>query len=728
MAWRGVLVAVLGLLSLSAGVIAQPWQSTAWRTDWWRNGATLDMDFAGNRYMVSLTAPVTYTSLTQFITAVSGTFTRAGANETATGDPFYLGANQSFVSRASSATYFDSSGVMQTAATNVARPDYDPSTMAYKGILIEPARTNYISNSTMQWSGSWPSDWSEVNYGVTPTVVASGTISGMNYIDIQFLGIGDTVSRTFSQRYTNIYFGRYVNTAGNTAWATSAYIGYVGGSYPSGVYKSARIMTGLVNISGTYLGELNSSIGSVLNYTGVLKRFGTAGTTTSSTVRLIPYFQLAYDQGESVNLTLRFAAPQAEMGTSSTSFIPTTSAPVTRAADVYTSGYSGTYFDSTGTLRNAPANTPRLDYDPSTTEPKGILIEEQRTNLLLQAQLNATYWANGPDVTVSYNNALSPMGDMTAATVAVSGSGISNRWLNSNANGNKAIINPGTTYTYSVYVKPNTSVVSMSVTAGKADSSEGAIATYHLVGNGSVKGYYSKGTGTYVGSGIQSIGSGWYRLWVACQTSSTTSGHVILSIPNSSDAVPGTSWNVWGAQIEQGSFPTSYIPTSGAAVTRAAEVFTIPTSTGWYNSTAQEGTLLAAGAVPYNTNAWPGLATVNDNSTINSVDLYFGMTGGASNPGWSIFYQSATAVAAAGGSSYTPGNIAKLAVAYQPGNARGSSFGILNGLGSPPHIPTVTQLGVGMRRANQGQTNGWVRRVTYFPTRQPDDSLPDYTR
>lgn len=722
MGWRGVVAMALALSGLMSGVQAQPWQPGAWRTDWWRNGATLDMDFANNRYMVSLTTPVTYTSLTQFISAVSGTFTRAGANETATGDPFYLSANQSFVSRASSATYIDSSGVMQTAAANVARADYDPLTLAYKGVLIEPVRTNYISNSTMQWSGSWPSDWSAPGYGVTATVVASGTISGMNYIDVQFLGVGDTVSRAFPLRYTNVHFGSYLNTAANTTLATSAYIGYVSGTYPSGTYKGARLQTALFNASKAYLGELNAS--TIWNYTGALKRVGIAGTTTSSTALVIPYFQLSYDQGESVDLTLRFAAPQTEMGASSTSFIPTTSAPVTRAADVYTSAYSGTYFDSTGTLRNAPANTPRLDYDPSTTEPHGILVEEQRTNLLLRSQLNATYWANGPDVVVAYNNALSPMGDTSAATATV-GSGIANRWINSAAGGNGASIAAGTTYSYSIFVKPDTSVVSMSITVGKSNSSDGAIAYYMLSGNGSVATYGSRTSGTYIGSGIQPVGAGWYRLWVAAQTSSSTSGHVILSIPNTPEAVAGTSWKVWGAQIELGSFPTSYIPTSGSTVTRPADVFTIPTNTGWY--TQGQGTLLGNGQVPMAGNMYSGIVALDNGGTNNSIQELLSLNG-SSHIAIEVWNGGAFNGTGGGSLAYTtPGDLMKAGAAFDAVDFRGVFNGSLLD-NNTRAVPTMSVLRVGNGRGGLFNLNGWARRIVYLPTREPDYTLPDYTR
>jgi hypothetical protein len=43
-------------------------------------------------------------------------------------------------------------------------------------------------------------------------------------------------------------------------------------------------------------------------------------------------------------------------------------------------------------------------------------------------------------------------------------------------------------------------------------------------------------------------------------------------------------------------------------------------------------------------------------------------------------------------------------------------------------VPTLNRLLVGTIRNSLGPFNGWVNRIWYMPTRQPDYSLPDYTR
>ncbi len=53
----------------------------------------------------------------------------------------------------------------------------------------------------------------------------------------------------------------------------------------------------------------------------------------------------------------------------------------------------GTYYDSTGTLQAAASGAPRFDYDPVTHTAKGILIEEQRTNLFSRStELDNAAW------------------------------------------------------------------------------------------------------------------------------------------------------------------------------------------------------------------------------------------------------------------------------------------------------------------------------------------------
>jgi hypothetical protein len=254
--------------------------------------------------------------------------------------------------RASTATYTDSNGIIQLALPNTPRFDHDPVTLAPQGFLIEESRTNSIRNNTMVGTiagtpGTVPSTWSVTgaSNGLARDVVGSGTENGIAYIDIRYYG---TTSATSNSAITSESVTQVVASSGQT-WVASAYVKLVGGTLAN------VTLTNRVN-GRDVAGALLESVGTVtISPTSAAlgtQRAISVGTLSNvSTARVTQQLVIAYNSGVAVDITLRIGLPQLELGAFATSAIPTTNAAVTRAADVATINTLSPWYNATeGTL------------------------------------------------------------------------------------------------------------------------------------------------------------------------------------------------------------------------------------------------------------------------------------------------------------------------------------------------------------------------------------------
>jgi len=237
--------------------------------------------------------------------------------------------------RASTATYFDSNGVLQTAGNNVPRLDFNPATLAAQGLLIEEARTNSIRNNTMQGAvagtpGTLPqvsgaASWGVTAIGLTQTIVGIGIENGITYIDIKLSG-------TTSGQFGNIRFepNNIVAASSGQTWATSAYLKLIAGSFAN------LSEVGMVLYAFTSAPAFISSTNTQASVTSSLTRFAHVGTMPVTTAFVQPafYFNTTLPSGQAVDFTIRIGLPQLELGAFATSVIPTTTTALTRSADV----------------------------------------------------------------------------------------------------------------------------------------------------------------------------------------------------------------------------------------------------------------------------------------------------------------------------------------------------------------------------------------------------------
>jgi hypothetical protein len=260
--------------------------------------------------------------------------------------------------RASTGTYFDAAGTLTSAAINAPRFDYNPSTLAAQGFLVEEARTNSIRNNTATGStagvigsgGVAPTNWFfavQTTTGITRTIVGTGTESGISYVDLRLNGTA-TGAGTIQ-----IGFELANSVAGLTSqsWTPSFYWKLAAGS-----------LTGLTNPINA-LNEYTSaavfvtfnSAAITLPTTAALatQRQATAITTNggATTAFVQPFGQLTIANGAAIDITLRIGLPQLEQGAFATSVIPTTTTALTRAADVASVNTLSPWYNATeGTL------------------------------------------------------------------------------------------------------------------------------------------------------------------------------------------------------------------------------------------------------------------------------------------------------------------------------------------------------------------------------------------
>ena len=264
----------------------------------------------------------------------------------------------------------------------------------------------------------------------------------------------------------------------------------------------------------------------------------------------------------------------------------------------FTRASTGTYLDSDGLLKTATTNTPRIEYDADGNR-KGLLIEEARTNALTRSIPISSVWTES-EVLILEDNAVAPDGATTASKLVATATDSSDHRASLGMFG---FATSGVSYTASAFVKAgeyNYAAIGMG-----AGAFAGEILALFDLSTGSLVVTDNATSSTVLATSSESYGNGWYRISVTSSASASNAAEIRLypsnvntlltnSVGTSSFAGDGTSGiYVWGAQLEAGSFPTSYIITAGAAASRSADVASIPTSAFGYN--ADKGTLYVDG-------------------------------------------------------------------------------------------------------------------------------------
>jgi len=251
--------------------------------------------------------------------------------------------------------------------------------------------------------------------------------------------------------------------------------------------------------------------------------------------------------------------PNAEKATKLYSIIPTNGNgdfSVTRAT-------TATRTNSSGLIESVPINEPRLDYSLGSCP--NILLEPQRTNLLLRSEeFDNASWGKG-NSTVTANATTSPSGLVNADEITANGA------LATHNVSQSVSVTSGLSYAFSFHAKKGTNdFIQFSAGTGVF----GALFFINFDLNNGVVG----SSASVTSSSITDVGDGWYRCVVTATATSTTTAAIGLWLVTSNTSIRteantlSTSVFLWGAQLEAGAYATSYIPTTSASVTRNADV------------------------------------------------------------------------------------------------------------------------------------------------------------
>lgn len=432
------------------------------------------------------------------------------------------------------------------------RLDYDPVTKAAKGLLIESGRTNMLRYASRfdQTTG-----WSVQVAGGTPhvKVVPNATLAPNGHMEAAKLILSS------QSNYGNGRVAQAVTKAAAVGtYVASVYLKSAGGQRAF-IYVCGTGATNSISANFDLLGSTHSSskIGtfsivstSVTDAGNGWRRYVlvfTSDDTNGITYALYPSGASTV-AGDDVNGAFAWGA-QLEAGTFATSYIP--------SVDTVTARVSiGSYYDAKGVMRYAAAGAGRMNYDSGNLAvAPALLAEPQRTNLVLSSsQFNRNPWSVAGLAVAAGKSA--PDGTPRAIELSGAASGPFTQG---------ALIATSTEMTYSVFVK-NAGLTGSLSFAWRNDTSLQTFTPYATVVSDGSGGLSLSGAGWE----MKAMTNGWYRLWTSRNTGIAVGDSLRIYAGVTGTSGDRGSFQVFGAQLEDGPVPTSYIPSNDTFTSRSS--------------------------------------------------------------------------------------------------------------------------------------------------------------
>lgn len=560
--------------------------------------------------------------------------------------------------RATTASSYDATGTLISNASGAPRFDNDPNS----------GRFNFIRNNTFAGvvagtPGTAPTFWTiNAPAGITRTIGAITSVGGMNVLPLTFTGTASASG--------NINVIVDVTTASiNQVWTGSAYVQLVSGTFLNGTTIQ------LVDLTSTGTGLTSTTPASTI--TAALSRLSvtrTIASATASQVRFSPVLA-PINNGDVINVTINIGLPQLERGSVATAPILTSNAAL-----------------GTGML------------------PRGLLVEEQRTNLVTNSGPLTDFVATTSSKTAAASQA--PDGTFTGVRLVEDTTASVEHYQEFTFTPTANAV-----YTGSIHVRAAGrpyAVIGLRVASNWVGGNAIAIADLNA---GTIA--VVSGTATTT---IQPAANGWLRIAITATAVAAPSGSSTLrlslatgtALVNATYTGDGISdVHFWGAGLEIGGMVTSYIPTTAASVTRNADVATMPLG-AWFNQA--NGTLLFEYMLPVVVNtgtAQQHAGDVCDGTLANRYAIRGQILTGTT----ATFVTAKASAQVASGNMFTDVALVKqkVAVAYSPTGQQGAGIGAApqSTASATPNGP-LTTLSIGSSGAGSAPLDGYITNARYW--------------
>jgi hypothetical protein len=511
-------------------------------------------------------------------------------------------------------------------------------------------------------------------------------------------GIFQTAPVATGVTYTQSVFFKYVDQQ----WMQ---LTFNAGTFGSGQYANFDVQNGV-------LGTVAGGTATITGAGGGWYRCTFTATASGTGSNVAVCNPVAVDNGTATRLQALTASntsvlmwgAQTEIRSAATAYTPTTDQPITNYIPV---------------LQAAGNNVARFDHNPVTGESLGLLIEEQRTNLILRSEDFSTTWA-ATRASVTTNTIVAPDGTLTGDSFVIDATASNNHSISQNQS-----ITSGTTYTWSVYAK-----------AGQISQINLRFSAQFPAGNAFfdlISGTVTS-VGTVVASSITPVGNGWYRCTFTQTANATGTGaaQVFLAVSGSVTITTANGYDsvfLWGAQLEAGAFPTSYIPTVASQVTRSADAASMTGAnfSSWYSADNVGTVYVEANETFVGTNSAPWWL----NAGTNLRGIAYRRAASTNNLQLSYRQPDGTTRDTTVDSAIPAGQYNKVAAAFNASSSSVSVNGVAATTSTSNNLyPSVDQLRIGFAQVSGSAPYVWcgtIKKLSYYPKRLTDAELQGLT-